>query len=173
MLGFLLDAVGCLFVGAIAIHSVVLHLRLGRFRVALDEVGQVLTSFDASVNQIAEMANGFTARMMADLQTVEGRVAAARRLGVELAAASRTAEDAAMQLQRLLRQHKRVEAVRATTLPRELVEPKGFAARAGLPPVSSAPDAAPTAAPATMAEQSSSTEYAADTVDAVEEGVAA
>lgn len=152
MLALVLDAIGCLLVGAVAIHSVVLHIRLGRFRTALAEVGRVLSGFDASVNQMTELTRGFSGKLMAELESVEGRLMSARRLGTELAAASRTAEDAASQLERLLRQHKRIEAVRAAALPRELVEPKGFAERAGLPPVTPAvsrpaESASPTADP--------------------------
>jgi len=62
-------------------------------------------------------------------------LASARRIAAELASVNRTADEAACQLDRLLRQHQRVESVRAAALPRELVEPKGFAERAGLPRV--------------------------------------
>jgi hypothetical protein len=135
MLGLVLDALACVLVGAIGIHSVVLHIRLGRLREALAEMGQVLPAFDASVNRVAAMVDGFTVTLGAELEGMEGRLTAARRLNTDLATASRAAEDAAGQLDRLLRQHKRLEALRVAVLPRELVEPKGFAERAGLPPV--------------------------------------
>ena len=134
MLGFVFNAVACVLLAAIAVHAVVLHIRLTRFRAALAQVGSVLPSFDASVSQATELASGFTGRLLSELETVEGRLAAARRLGSDLATASRTAEEAAVQLERLLRQHQRHEAIRAAALPREMVEPKGFAERAGLPP---------------------------------------
>lgn len=143
MFGLVLDAVGCVLMACITAQSIVLHIRLGRLRRVLLEVGEVLPTFDESVNQVAAVANGFTSRFMAELQTVESQVAAARRLSSDLAAVSRTAEGAAAQLERLLRQHKRLEAVRAATLPRSMVEPKGFAERAGLPPAQPAPVAAP------------------------------
>jgi hypothetical protein len=47
-----------------------------------------------------------------------------------LASANRAAEEAASALDRLLRQHRRMEGARAAALPRELVEPKGCAERA-------------------------------------------
>jgi hypothetical protein len=89
---------------------------------------------------MTEVAAGFAQRLQADLQTVEGRLAMARKLGGELAAANRAAEDAAVQLERLLRQHRRLDIVRPTALPRESVEPKGFAERAGLDPAPPFPE---------------------------------
>jgi hypothetical protein len=135
MLGLVLDTLACVLVAAIGLHSVILHMRLGRLREALAEMGQVLPAFDASVNRVAAMADGFTVTLSAELEGIEGRLKAARRLNTDLTTASRAAEDAAGQLERLLRQHRRLEALRAAALPRELVEPKGFAERAGLPPV--------------------------------------
>jgi hypothetical protein len=135
MLGLVLDALACVLVAAIGIHAVILHMRLGRLREALAEMGHVLPAFDASVNRVAAMADGFAVTLSAELQGIEGRLKAARSLNTDLATASRAAEDAAGQLDRLLRQHRRMEALRAASLPRELVEPKGFAERAGLPPV--------------------------------------
>jgi len=135
MLGLVLDALACVLVAAIGIHAVILHIRLGRLREALAEMGHVLPAFDASVNRVAAMADGFTVTLSTELEGIEGRLKAARRLNTDLTTASRAAEDAAGQLDRLLRQHKRLDALRAASLPRELVEPKGFAERAGLPPV--------------------------------------
>jgi hypothetical protein len=131
MLSLVLNAVASVMVAAIAVHAVILHVRLGRLRKALSEMGSVLPAFDASVNRIAAMADGFTVKVGAELEGIETRLQAARRLSVELASASREAEEAAAQL----RQTKRPEPARASALPRELVEPKGFAERAGLPPV--------------------------------------
>lgn len=135
MLSLVLNAVASVLVAAIAVHAVILHVRLGRLRAALSEMGSVLPEFDASVNRIAAMADGFTVKVSAELESIETRLQAARRLSVELATASREAEEAAIQLGRALRQTKRPEPVRASALPREMVEPKGFAERAGLPPV--------------------------------------
>jgi hypothetical protein len=135
MLSLVLNAVASVMVAAIAVHAVILHVRLGRLRKALSEMGSVLPAFDASVNRIAAMADGFTVKVGAELEGIETRLQAARRLSVELASASREAEEAAAQLGRALRQTKRPEPARASALPRELVEPKGFAERAGLPPV--------------------------------------
>jgi hypothetical protein len=135
MLGLVLDAAACVLMTGIALHSVILHQRLGRLREALAELGHVLPAFDASVNRVAAMADGFAVTLSTELEGIEGRLKAARRLNTDLASASRAAEDAAGQLDRLLRQHRRLEALRAAALPRDLVEPKGFAERAGLPPV--------------------------------------
>jgi hypothetical protein len=134
MITIMFEAVGVLLVAVIAIHSFVLHIRLGRFRQVLAEVGEVLPTLDASVGRMTEVAAGFAQRLHTDLQTVEGRLAVARKVGADLATANRAAEDATFQLERLLRQHRRLDIVRPTPLPRELVEPKGFAERAGLDP---------------------------------------
>jgi uncharacterized protein YoxC len=153
VLSLLLNTAAVLLVGAVAVHSVVLHIRLTRFRAVLAEVGRVLPTLDASVSQMASVTTGFTQRLQNDLQTVEGRIAAARRLGSELAAASRAAEQATTQLERLLRQHRRASAATAAAvLPRELVEPKGFAARAGLEPPTATPAAEPSPEAASPAE---------------------
>ena len=63
------------------------------------------------------------------------RLATARRVAAELASVNRSAEEASTYLDRLLRQHRRMEEGRAAPIPRELVEPKGFAERAGLPQI--------------------------------------
>jgi hypothetical protein len=146
MLSLVLNAVASVLVSAIAVHAVILHVRLGRLRTALSEMGSVLPEFDASVNRIAAMADGFTVKVSAELESIEARLQAARRLSVELASASREAEEAAAQIGRALRQTRRPEPARASALPREMVEPKGFAERAGLPPVQRTPaHVAPTA----------------------------
>jgi hypothetical protein len=152
MITILFEAIGVLLVAVIAIHSFILHIRLSRFRRVLAEVGDVLPRLDASVGRMTDVAAGFAQRLHADLQTVEGRLAAARKAGVELAAANRVAEDAAVQLERLLRQHRRMDIVRPTPLPRELVEPKGFAERAGLDPALPARESEGSSARALMEE---------------------
>ena len=131
------DALVIVLVGAVAFHSVVLHIRLSRFRRALAEAGEILPNLDASVGRMTAVSDGFAARVQADLHTVEGRLADARKIGVELAASRSAAEAVANHLDRLLRQQRRAEMARSTALPRELVEPKGFAARAGLSPEAS------------------------------------
>jgi hypothetical protein len=141
VISIFLEAMAILLIGVVAVHSIVLHIKLTRFRAALADVGQVLPSLDASVGRMTAVSNSFAERLQADLQTVEGRLAAARRAGVELAAAHQAAEEATAQLERLLRQQKRADIARPSPLPRELVEPKGFAARAGLAPVSASGDA--------------------------------
>jgi hypothetical protein len=138
MLNFMVNAAAFLLVAVVAVHSFVLHLRLNRLRGALAEAARVLPSLDASVARMTDVAGGFTERLQGDLATVEARLTAARRVAAELASVNRTADEAACQLDRLLRQHQRVETVRAAALPRELVEPKGFAERAGLPRVGTA-----------------------------------
>ena len=68
-----------------------------------------------------------------DLATVEVRLAASRRLSVELAAANRCCRRGdPCALDRLLRQHRRLEGARTPAIPRELVEPKGFTDRASV-----------------------------------------
>ncbi|HEX2941829.1 MAG TPA: hypothetical protein VHO91_12340 [Rhodopila sp.] len=140
MITIMFEAMAVLLIAAVAIHSVILHVRLSRFRKALGEIGQVLPNLDASVGEMTAVSKGFAQRLQADLQTVDGRLAAARKAGAELAAAHRAAEEAAVQLERLLRMQRRAETPRPAPLPRDQVEPKGFAARAGLEPVSSAGD---------------------------------
>jgi hypothetical protein len=138
MITILLEAIGLMLVAAVAAHSAILHIRLGRFHRALAEVGKVLGTLDTSVGRMNTISSGFTQRLQIDLETVEGRLAAARTAGLELSAANRAAKDAAGQLDQLLRQHRRLEIARPAPLPREMVEPKGFAERAGLDPVPSA-----------------------------------
>jgi hypothetical protein len=91
----------------------------------------MLLTLDASVERMTEVSSGFSHRLQAELATVEGRVATAHRLGLELQAASRTAENVSAQLERLLRQHRQAEVSRASTTPRKRAEPKGFAERFG------------------------------------------
>lgn len=129
MTSIIIDITGLLLLTAIAGHSIVLHIRLSRFRRSLAEVGRVLPTLDASVGRMTAVSTGFAQRLQADLQTVEGRLAAARKAGMELAAAHRAAEDTAEQLEKLLRQHRRIDGARPVPLPRELVEPRGFAER--------------------------------------------
>jgi hypothetical protein len=158
MLNFVMNAAGLLLVAVVAVHSTVLHLRLNRLRGALAEAGRVLPSLDASVARMTDVAGGFIERLQSDLETVETRLVAARRVAAELASVNRTADEAACQLDRLLRQHQRVESARAA-LPRELVEPKGFAERAGLPRAGAA-STPQNAADATMPEAASLTDLA-------------
>jgi hypothetical protein len=136
MITVFLEAMGLLLVAAIGVHAVILHIRLGRFRRTLIEVGDVLSTLDASIGRMTAISAGFAQRLRADLETVEGRLAAARKAGTELSAAHRAAQDAAGQLDHLLRQHRRLDIARPAPMPRELVEPKGFAERAGVDPVS-------------------------------------
>jgi hypothetical protein len=132
MLYFVMNAVGFVLLAMVALHSIVLHVRLHRLRHALPDAGRVLPSLDASVSRMVEIAEGFAQRLQNDLSTVEVRLAASRRMSAELAAANRAAEETTCALDRLLRQHRRMEGVRAAAIPRELAEPKGFAERAGV-----------------------------------------
>jgi hypothetical protein len=129
MLYFVLNAVGFLLLAVVALHSIMLHVRLRRLRSALADAGRVLPALDASVSRMADIADGFAQRLQNDLSAVEVRLAASRRMSAELASANRTAEEAACALDRLLRQHRRLEGVRPAPIPREQVEPKGFAER--------------------------------------------
>jgi hypothetical protein len=134
MASIICEAIGVLLVALVALHSVVLHIRLSRFRRSLSDAGQILPNLDASVGRMTEISEAFAQRLQADMQAVEDRIAVARRLGVALAAANHAAEEATNQLERLLAQHRRLTITRAEAIPREMVEPKGFAQRAGLRP---------------------------------------
>ena len=127
-----LNLAGLVLMVVVACHTIVLHRRLTRLRGALKEAGTVLPSLDASVGRMSEVVSGFTQRLQSDLTAVETRLAAARRVAAELASVNRSAEEASVNLDRLLRQHRRIEE-RPAPIPREFVEPKGFAERAGLP----------------------------------------
>jgi hypothetical protein len=137
MLEAILNLAGLVLMVIVACHTIVLHRRLTRLRGALAEAGTVLPSLDASVGRMSEVVNGFAQRLQSDLSAVEARLAAARRVAAELASVNRTAEEASLNLDRLLQQHRRMEDVRPTPtpIPREFVEPKGFAERAGLPKI--------------------------------------
>jgi len=135
MLDVVLNLAGLTLMIVVACHTIILHRRLTRLRGALAEAGTVLPSLDASVGRMSEVVDGFANRLQSDLAAVEARLAAARRVAAELASVNRTAEEASVHLDRLLRQHRRMEDVRATAIPREFVEPKGFAERAGLPKI--------------------------------------
>lgn len=132
MLETILNLAGLVLMVVVACYTIVLHRRLTRLRAALHEAGTVLPSLDASVGRMSEVIAGFTQRLQTDLAAVEARLAAARRVAAELAAVNRSAEETSLNLDRLLRQHRRLED-RPAPVPREFVEPKGFAERAGLP----------------------------------------
>jgi hypothetical protein len=136
MLDAIFNLAGLVLMTGVACHTFVLHRRLTRLRGALAEAGTVLPSLDASVGRMSHFVDGFAQRLQSDLAAVEARLAAARRAAAELASVNRSAEEASVHLDRLLRQHRRMEDVRATAVPREFVEPKGFAERAGLPKIS-------------------------------------
>jgi hypothetical protein len=138
MLEVILNIAGVLLMIGVACHTIILHRRLTRLRGALAEAGTVLPSLDASVGRMSQVVDGFAQRLSNDLSAVETRLAAARRVAAELASVNRSAEEASTYLDRLLRQHRRIEDVRATQIPREFVEPKGFAERAGLPKIAPA-----------------------------------
>ncbi|HEX3996241.1 MAG TPA: hypothetical protein VHX39_34155, partial [Acetobacteraceae bacterium] len=127
MLEAILNLAGLVLMITVACHTIVLHRRLTRLRSALAEAGTVLPSLDASVDRMSEVVNGFAQRLQTDLSAVEARLASARRVATELASVNRTAEEASVNLDRLLRQHRRMEDGRPTPIPREFVEPKGFA----------------------------------------------
>jgi hypothetical protein len=135
MLDLILNIAGVILMIGVACHTIVLHRRITRLRGALAEAGTVLPSLDASVGRMSEIVDGFAHRLRTDLTAVEQRLTAARRVAAELASVNRSAEEASTHLDRLLRQHRRMEDVRASAMPREMVEPKGFAERAGLPKI--------------------------------------
>jgi hypothetical protein len=128
MLNLVLDAAGVVLLAVVIVHSAVLHLRIGRLKRALAEAGNVLPALDEAVDRMNDLAGGFARRMQGELETVEVRIATARRVATDLSTASRGAEELANQLERQVRQSRKLEGARAAALPRELVEPKGFAA---------------------------------------------
>jgi len=136
MFDVVLNLAGLVLMIVVACHSIILHRRLTRLRGALVEAGKVLPSLDDSVERMSGIVDGFARRLQTDLAAVEARLASARRVAAELSSVNRSAEEASVHLDRLLRQHRRMEDVRATAVPREFVEPKGFAERAGLPKIS-------------------------------------
>ncbi len=138
MFDMILNLAGLVLMIIVACHTIVLHRRLTRLRSALTEAGTVLPSLDASVGRMSTVVDGFAQRLQTDLAAVEARLVSARKVAAELCSVNRSAEEATTQLDRLLRQHRRMEDVRANAVPREFVEPKGFAERAGLPKISSA-----------------------------------
>lgn len=135
MLEAILNLAGLVLMITVACHTIVLHRRLTRLRGALAEAGTVLPSLDASVGRMSEVVNGFAQRLQTDLTAVESRLASARRVAAELASVNRSAEEASVNLDRLLQQHRRTGDTRPVPIPREFVEPKGFAERAGLPKI--------------------------------------
>jgi hypothetical protein len=143
----ILNLAGLVLMVIVACHTIVLHRRLTRLRAALAEAGTVLPSLDASVGRMSEVVNGFAQRLQADLSAVEARLASARRVAAELASVNRSAEEASVNLDRLLRQHRRMGDARPTPVPREFVEPKGFAERAGLPQIAQPSSADPIVRP--------------------------
>jgi hypothetical protein len=133
MFEMILNLAGLVLMIVVACHTILLHRRVMRLRSALAEAGTVLPSLDASVGRMSQVVDGFAQRLQTDLAAVEARLVAARKVAAELCSVNRSAEEASTHLDRLLRQHRRMEDVRATAIPREFVEPKGFAERAGLP----------------------------------------
>jgi hypothetical protein len=148
MLNTILESASLVLLGTVICHGGLLHFRITRLRRALAEAGEVLPAVDAAMTRLGETAGGFARRVQNDLETVDARLTGARRTAADLAAASRAAEELASQLDRQLRQTRRLEGARAAAIPRELVEPKGLAERAGLPPAQPLP---PIPAPAEVA----------------------
>jgi hypothetical protein len=131
MMGLLLNTATFVLLAAIAAHSILLHVRLRRFRHSLVDVGEMLLTLDASVVQMTEVSNGFSERLRTDVEAMDARVATARRLGVELDAAARIAATAATRLERLLHRQRQAEESGTVAALRARAEPKGFAERFG------------------------------------------
>jgi hypothetical protein len=125
----LLEIIVLALLVVVVVHAAFLHLRISRLRRALTDASQVLPSLDAAVARMGDAAGGFARRVQTDLESLDMRIANARRLATELGVASRTAEDMMSGLDRQIRQNRRLEGARAAAIPRELVEPKGFAER--------------------------------------------
>ncbi len=58
MLYFVMNAVGFVLLAMVALHSIVLHVRLHRLRHALPDAGRVLPSLDASVSRMWRLPRG-------------------------------------------------------------------------------------------------------------------
>lgn len=132
----------------VAGYALLLHHRMGRLRRALAEAGQILPALDAAVARMTDTAGSFSGRVQTEMQAVDGRIAGVKRLAGELAQSSRTAEEMLAKLDQQLRQARRVETARSAAVPRERVEPKGFAERMSLmSKADRGPAPAPTLAP--------------------------
>jgi hypothetical protein len=168
MLNLAIDSAALLLLTIVVCHAGFLHMRITRLRRALVEAADVLPSVDAAMARLGEATGGFARRVQADLESVDTRLTGARRTVAELAAASRSAEELASQLDRQVRQARRLEGARAAAIPRELAEPKGFAERVGAPAleaprpepalsglsaITPAPVPVPASAPAAVAER--------------------
>lgn len=130
MFGLVVDTATFVLMAAIATHSIILHIRLRRFRHSLADVGDMLGTLDASIVQMTTISTGFSERLQTELAAIDASVETARRLGGELEAAGRMAATATVRLERVLRQHRQAEAA-DTPASHPRVEPKGFAERFG------------------------------------------
>ncbi|HTR16059.1 MAG TPA: hypothetical protein VMI52_03380 [Acetobacteraceae bacterium] len=126
---FLLDATGLALLGFLAAYLAFLARRMNRLRAAIAEAGDVLPALNTAVSRMSDAASGFSRRIQKEMETIDTQVAGARRVSADLAEASRNAGEVVAQLDRQLRQTKRLESARAAAIPRELAEPKGFAER--------------------------------------------
>jgi hypothetical protein len=142
---FLLDAGGLALLGFLAAYLTFLARRMTRLRAAIAEAGDVLPALNTAVSCMSDVASGFSRRIQKEMETIDTQVAGARRISADLAEASRNAGEVVAQLDRQLRQSKRLETARAAAIPRELAEPKGFAERLAQRPVQPAMQASPIA----------------------------
>ncbi len=124
-----LDAAGLGLLAFVAVYLVILTRRMARLRAALAEAGTTLPSLDAAVERMNETAKGLSRRLQGELETVDKRLADLRSAAAELAGAQNSAATLAGQLDRQIRQARRLDTARVAAIPRELVEPKGFAER--------------------------------------------
>jgi hypothetical protein len=143
MLTSVLNVATLALLGIVLVHSIFLHFRISGLRRALADAGAVLPSLDAATLRMGEAADVFTNRVQGNLQLVEGRLASARRTAADLTTVMHSAEEMATQLDRQVRQSRRLDTARAAAIPRELVEPKGFAEHAGLPAAQASPPPPP------------------------------
>lgn len=125
----ILDAAGLALLFFVAVYLVVLTRRMARLRAALAEAGTTLPSLDAAVERMNETASGLSLRLQNEIAAVDERITTLRGAAGDLDAARTTAETLMSQLDRQLRQARRLDTARSTAIPRELAEPKGYAER--------------------------------------------
>ncbi|MBK1660029.1 hypothetical protein [Paracraurococcus ruber] len=125
----MLDAAGIVLLVGQAGWIGLLYRRMGSLRGALDSAGEVIEQLDAASQRLDASAGGIARKVRDGVAEVDAKLTSCRKVAQELTVASRNAEEIATRLDQAVRQTKRVTAARAAALPREEVEPLGFARR--------------------------------------------
>jgi hypothetical protein len=133
-------------------NLVLLARRLRQMRLALAEAGDCLPMLSSAVTRMEDATKGLSKRIRTEMEVIEARLAGVKRVAADLAAVSDNAEQVKAELERQIRNVKRIEAGRLAAIPRELAEPKGLAERLGEPPpigaaLAYAPEPPPPSAP--------------------------